>query len=143
MIMTKEAKLMGGIILLTVPTIAYGGTFLLTVLSGQFEMPLTDFQKSMFRAGHAHAGVLVILSLITLLYIDQAAWSDKTKWMIRSGFPASAILISGGFFAAAIGDQLTRPNQMIWILWTGFGVFIISLLSLGIGLIRSFRNEIK
>jgi hypothetical protein len=55
--MTSLTKLFCGIILLTVPTIQYGGYFLLTILSGKSNLPLTDFQKSMFRAGHVHAGV--------------------------------------------------------------------------------------
>jgi hypothetical protein len=33
--MTRASKITSGIILLTVPTIIYGGYFLLTVLSGQ------------------------------------------------------------------------------------------------------------
>ncbi len=135
--MTKEAKLMSGIIILTVPTIAYGGTFLLSIVSGQADLPLTDFQKSMFRAGHAHAGVLVILSLVTLLFADHTAFSGKLKWLIRAGFPTSAILVSGGFFAAAIGRELHRPNSLIWILWAGIAVLVISLLLLGTGLIKA------
>lgn len=138
---TREAKLMAGIIILTVPSIAYGGTFLLSVLSGQFDMPLTAFQKSMFRAGHAHAGVLVILSLVTLLFVDHTIYKEKVKWMLRSGFPFAAILISGGFFAAAIGHQINQPNSMIWILWVGVAVFGISLISLGLGLILSYKRH--
>ena len=72
--MTTETKKTSGIIILTVPTIVYGGYFLLTILSGQHgELGLTDFQKSMFRAGHAHAGVLVILALVAQLFVDQTA----------------------------------------------------------------------
>jgi hypothetical protein len=61
--MTRITKKISGFILLSVPTIIYGGYFLLTALSGQQEhLQLTDFQKSMFRAGHAHAGVLLIIT---------------------------------------------------------------------------------
>jgi Ni,Fe-hydrogenase I cytochrome b subunit len=63
--MTREARLLSGIILITVPTIQYGGYFLLTSLtdksSGYTENPL---RQNFFRAGHAHAGVIVILSLV-------------------------------------------------------------------------------
>ena len=54
-----------GIILLVVITIAYGGTFLLKVSRGG--VPVNDLQRSFFRAGHAHAGVLVILGLVVRL----------------------------------------------------------------------------
>ncbi|TJY61524.1 hypothetical protein FAZ19_21755 [Sphingobacterium alkalisoli] len=47
--MTNEARKISGYILLSVPTIIYGGYFLPTVLSGQQEhLEFTDFQKSMF-----------------------------------------------------------------------------------------------
>ena len=105
--MTSEAKKISGYILLSVPTIIYGGYFLLTVLSGQQEhLQLTDFQKSMFRAGHAHAGVLVILALVVQLFADHVSLSNGWKWIVRLSFPISAIAISFGFFAAAVGNEL-------------------------------------
>ena len=71
--MTREARVMAGIILITVPTIQYGGYFLLTSLmsknSGYMENP---FRQNFFRAGHAHAGVIVILSLICEMLADSA-----------------------------------------------------------------------
>jgi hypothetical protein len=137
MTLSREAKLMCGVILITIPTIEYGGTFLLTVISGQFELPLTDFQKSMFRAGHAHAGVLVILGLIAQILVDNIQFNKSLKMWIRGGFLVSALLVSGGFFAAAIGENLTKPNGNIWVLWLGVITLAISLVSLGIGLIKS------
>src|SRR6266700_1293575 len=97
--MTREARLMSGIILLTVPTIQYGGYFLLTSLmnknSGYMENPL---RQNFFRAGHAHAGVIVILSLICQLLADAALLPDSVTWMVRVGVPLAAILIPLGFF---------------------------------------------
>ncbi len=136
--MTKEAKKICGFILITVPTIIYGGYFLLTILSGEQEhLQLTDFQKSMFRAGHAHAGVLVIFSLLIQLFVDCAALSSAWKWLARLAFPVSAILVSLGFFAAAIGRQVTEPTSWIFILYLGMALLALGLLVLGIGLIRS------
>jgi hypothetical protein len=72
--MTREARMMAGVILITVPTIQYGGYFLLTQLvdraSGYMQNPL---RQKFFRAGHAHAGVIVLLSLICQLLADGAA----------------------------------------------------------------------
>src|SRR5258708_457432 len=113
--MTEKAKLVSGIILITVPTVQYGGLFLLRIISGKDKFELTGFQKSMFRAGHAHAGVLIILSLIAQILIDNITVSRFTEEFLRSGFPLSAILISGGFFAAASGNNLTKPNSKILI----------------------------
>jgi hypothetical protein len=72
--MTREARMLSGVILITVPTIQYGGYFLLTSLmdktSGYMDNPL---RQNFFRAGHAHAGVIVILSLLCQVLADAAA----------------------------------------------------------------------
>lgn len=135
--MSEIARIMCGVILITVPTIQFGGMFLLRVLSGKMDsLALTPFQKSMFRAGHAHAGVIVILSLIGELLSDYAALPPGWIWIVRIGLPLSAILISGGFFAAAAGKGVTKPNKWIGILVVGVVVLALSVLALGIGLIR-------
>ena len=96
--MTREARLMSGIILITIPTIQYGGYFLLTSLmdksSGYMDNPL---RQNFFRAGHAHAGVIVILSLICQILADAAVLPSPLLWFVRVGVPLSAILISAGF----------------------------------------------
>jgi hypothetical protein len=134
--MTPETRITCGIILLTVPTIQYGGYFLLSILSGKSKLPLTDFQKSMFRAGHAHAGVLVILAIIAEGLTDYAGLEPLWEHIVRTGFPAAAILVSGGFFASASGKNLTRPNKAIVILYLGVLILAVCLIVLGIGLIR-------
>ncbi len=134
--MTDATKLIAGLLLITVTTIEFGGTFLLSVVSGK-HAELTDFQRSMFRAGHAHAGVLVILALAALILTDQAGFSAQTGWAVRIGFAAAPILVSGGFFGAAIGQGRTQPGGLIALLWTGVFVLGASVITLGIGLIRS------
>ena len=135
--MSTETKITCGIILLTVPTIMYGGYFLLTVLSGRQKLTLTDFQKSMFRAGHAHAGVLVILALIAEMLTDSAGLTPIWEHIVRTGFPLAAILVSGGFFASASGRNITKPNSLIAILYLGILILAASLIILGIGLIKN------
>jgi len=135
--MTSISKLMCGITILTVPTIAYGGYYLLTILSGYNKTQLTDFQKSMFRAGHAHAGVLVILSLIAQLLLGDTQMSSGLELATRISFPLAAILISGGFFAGAAGRGLTQPNKFIVILYSGALILVASLIVLGIALLKS------
>jgi len=140
--MTAEARKMSGFILLTMPSIIYGGYFLLTILSGQQEsLGLTDFQKSMFRAGHAHAGVLVILSLLIQLFADHLPFSKLWVWTVRISFPLSAVLISLGFFASAMGQNVSAPNKLIGILYFGIGVLIFGMVTIGIGLIRGRKGE--
>jgi hypothetical protein len=91
----------------------------------------------MFRAGHAHAGVLVILALLVRILIDDADVSKPLELTLRIGFGLSAVLISGGFFAAAVGKNITKPTPLISILYLGIGVLAVSLIALGIALINS------
>jgi hypothetical protein len=83
--MTREARMMTGIILITVPTIQYGGYFLLTSLinkgSGYMDNAL---RQNFFRAGHAHAGVIVILSLVCQMLADGAALPDPLLCLFES-----------------------------------------------------------
>ncbi|MEL6593485.1 MAG: hypothetical protein AAFQ68_25520 [Bacteroidota bacterium] len=133
-----------GLTVLTVPTIEFGGYFLLNVISGrEADLALTSFQESMYRAGHAHAGVLVILALVALLLSDHSRLGKLPMWIVRLGFPLSSILISGGFFAAATGDQLTEPNDLISILYIGLVLLAVALILLGVGLLKKLPSSKK
>jgi hypothetical protein len=136
--MSYEAKLMCGITLLTIPGIQYGGFFLLRVLTGGHQgLGLNGLQKSMFRAGHAHAGVLVILSLVCQLLVDGAALSVPLPRVVRGFIPASALFISGGFFFSVIGKDVTKPNGLIAMIYIGIALLASALITLAIGLLRA------
>jgi hypothetical protein len=132
--MTDATKLIAGLLLIAVTTIEFGGTFLLRILSGKHP-EFTEFQRSMFRAGHAHAGVLVILALVAQIFMDQAQLPESLGWAVRIGFVLAALLVSGGFFGGAMGKN--QPGKLIGLLWIGVFVLAASVMTLGIGLIRS------
>jgi hypothetical protein len=136
--MTKEARIMCGVILITIPTIQYGGYFLLTSLldrgSHYMDNPL---RQNLFRAGHAHAGVIVILSLICQLLADGAALPDSLLWIVRIGAPLSAILISAGFFVSIPSPTATQPNGLVALIYVGAVLLALSVITLGIGLLRA------
>ena len=134
--MTNATKLIAGLLLIAITTIEFGGTFLLSILSGKYA-GFTEFQRSMFRAGHAHAGVLTILALVALLFTDQAGLSAPIGWAVRIGFAAAPVLVSAGFFGASIGNGRTQPGGLIALLWIGVFVLGGCLIVLGIGLIRA------
>lgn len=130
--MSNATKLISGILLIIVPTIEFGGTFLLRLLSGK-EPQFTEFQRSMFRAGHAHAGVLVILALVAQIFIDQARLPETLGWAVRIGFVLAAVLVSGGFFGGALDKN--QPGGLIVLVWIGLVLLACSVITLGIGLI--------
>lgn len=136
--MTREARLISGIILITVPTIQYGGYFLLTSLmnksSGYMENPL---RQNFFRAGHAHAGVIVILSLVCQVLADSAVLPSPLIWFVRIGVPLSAILIPAGFFFSILPPAATQPNGAVGGIYAGAIILAISVIALAVGLIRA------
>ena len=138
--MTRDARLMSGIILITVPTIQYGGYFLLSSLmnktSGYMENPL---RQNFFRAGHAHAGVIVILSLICQVLADAAVLPTSLMWFVRIGVPLSAILISAGFFFSVLPPDAARASGAVSLIYAGALILAIGVVTLGIGLLRTRR----
>jgi hypothetical protein len=134
--MTDATKLIAGLLPISVTTIEFGGTFLPRILSGKHPS-FTDFQRSMFRAGHAPAGVLVILALVSLVFADQAGLSASMGSAVRIEFAAAPIPVSGGFFGAAAGQGRTRPGGLIALVWIGVFVLGGSLIALEASLIRA------
>src|SRR5579871_191899 len=136
--MTSEARIMAGIILITVPTIQYGGYFLLTSLVDRSSRYMENaLRQNFFRAGHAHAGVIVILSLVCQVLADSANLPGPLLWFARIGVPAAAILIPAGFFFSMPAPDATAPNGFISLIYLGAAVLAASVLTLGIGLLRS------
>ena len=59
--MSDAARWMIAIAFISLPSIAFGGYFLLSILKRQVGTEnITSEQRDYFRAGHAHAGVLVL-----------------------------------------------------------------------------------
>ena len=125
-------QIIAGIVVLTVITIAYGGTFVLRVTRGK--LASNDLQKTFFRAGHAHAGVLVILGLLALT-IEQLNQVRAPYPAISLGILVAAILIPSGFFLSVLGRDPTQPNRAIGLLWAGAVALTVGLISAGVGLI--------
>ena len=136
--MTREARIMSGIILITVPTIQYGGYFLLTSLmnqgSGYMDNPL---RQNFFRAGHAHAGVIVILSLICQVLADGATLPSSLLWLVRIAVPLAAILMSSGFFFSVLQPGAHQVNGVVSLIYAGALVLAVGVVTLGVGLLRS------
>jgi hypothetical protein len=136
--MTREARTMAGVILITVPTIQYGGYFLLTSLIDRSSRYMDNaLRQNFFRAGHAHAGVIVILSLVCQILADSAALPTPLLWMARIGVPAAAILMPLGFFLSMTSSSATEPNGFVSLIYVGAIVLAVSVVTLGVGLLRT------
>jgi hypothetical protein len=123
-----------GGVLLAVVAIAYGGTFMLRVHAGK--PPTNDLQKAFFRAGHAHAGVLVILGLVIKILTSSKGVPALAE-QLSSGVLYAAILMPAGFFLSVVGRDPQKPNRLIALLWIGAVSLTVGVVSAGIGLIMA------
>jgi len=138
--MTREARTMAGIILLTIPTIQYGGYFLLTSLMDRNSRYMDNaLRQNFFRAGHAHAGVFVILALVCQVLADNATLLSSWLWLARIGVPLAAILIPAGFFLSMASPSASQPNGLVYLIYVGIVALAASVVTLGIGLLRAAR----
>jgi hypothetical protein len=138
--MSRESRLLAGILLVVLPTVMFGGTSLLRFLTsnapGYLDNPL---RHDLFRAGHAHAGVYLVLSLVMLRYVDEAVLGPFWKWLARIGAPIAAILIPAAFFLSVASPQSREPNGLINLAFIGALFLAAAVLTLGVGLIRAAR----
>jgi drug/metabolite transporter superfamily protein YnfA len=140
--MSRESRILAGVLLVVIPTVMYGGLSLLYFLTraaaGYVDNPL---RHDLWRAGHAHAGVYLVLSLIMLRYVDEAALGPFWKWLARTGAPIAAILIPAAFFLSVLSPTAKEPNGLINLAYIGAAFLAAAVLTLGVGLIRSARHQ--
>jgi drug/metabolite transporter superfamily protein YnfA len=141
-LMSRESRMLAGILLVVLPSVMFGGLSLLTFLTrnmaGYMDNPM---RHDLFRAGHAHAGVYLVLSLVMLRYVDEAVLSPFWKWLARTGAPIAAILIPAAFFLSIASPSATAPNGLINLAYVGALFLAGAVVSLGVGLIRAVRRE--
>ena len=139
--MSRESRMLAGVLLVVLPTVMFGGLSLLSFLTsnspGYTDNPL---RHDLWRAGHAHAGVYLVLSLLMLRYVDEAVLSPFWKWLARTGAPIAAILIPAAFFLSIISPTATRPNGLINLAYLGALFLAAAVLSFGVGPIRAARR---
>lgn len=131
--LSEAARITAGIVLLAVVTIESGGAFLLAVVGGK--VPATDFQRSFYRAGHAHAGVLVILGLVCLILTETTGLTGGWQWLARTGVLVAAIVMPMGFFFSAMGSGREHPSRWIVLLPVGATVLAAGVVTPGVGLL--------
>jgi hypothetical protein len=138
--MAPESRRLAGIILILVPAVAVGGASLLSMIIGQAPGYLDNaVRQDLWRAGHAHAGVLLVLALVLLRYVDETRLSRPWLWLARLGVPIAAILMPAGFFLSVANPEATEPSGLIVLVPIG-GLFLVGgVLTLGIGLLSGGR----
>jgi hypothetical protein len=136
MTLSHNARIMSGITLLIVPTIMYGGWTLLGILThggagySAGALRLDETQWALWRAGHAHAGVWTLLSLVLQILLDSTRLSSALAWLARICAPLAAVAFSGALFGLAFSASFAA------LLYLGVGLMLIALLTTAVGLLR-------
>jgi hypothetical protein len=128
---------MAGIVLILFPTVVFGGVSVLTLLVHDPTYADNPLRQDLWRAGHAHAGVLLLLTLVVLRYVDEAVLSDRTRWYVRLAVPTAAVLLPIAFFLSVLSPGAQQPTPLVYVAYLGAVLLITGLLSLGVGLVRT------
>jgi hypothetical protein len=131
----EPANILPIVAVLSLVSVEYGGWALLSFVSGR--AGLADWQKGFFRAGHAHAGVLLVLSLVYLLYLPRADFSDRFEWIAGGTLLAGVLAQSGGFFVHLGVGEPGKPSAGTKLTRAGAVLIGAALVALGVGLIQT------
>jgi len=114
-----ELRLFSIITWIALPTVMYGGYALLGLLT---RGELTEFQQTFFRAGHAHAGVLLLMALLYHHYMEQTSLRPRAKVAGAAIVLVGILAQSGGFFlhmligrpdVASLGTTVTTVGALL------------------------------
>src|SRR5262245_7235888 len=122
--------------ILSIITVEYGGWSLLGFIT-QRHGPLTTFQQGFFRAGHAHAGVLVTLSLVYYLYLPRAKYSNAVEWVAGIVLVVGILAQCGGFFVHVFAGRENQRSLGTTVTRSGAVLIAAALLILAVGLIKT------
>jgi hypothetical protein len=137
--MGPESRRLAGLLLVILPTVMIGGVSILSLLITDPAYAQNPLRQDLWRAGHAHAGVLLVLSLVALRYVDETALTAGQKWFIRLSIPSAAILLPSAFFLSVLRADATEPNRLIALAYAGAAVLAAGVVLLGVGLLRRPR----
>ena len=90
------------IALVSLPTVMFGGYSLLRLMK---DRKLTPYQQTYFRAGHAHAGVLLVLALVSLTLLAGTDFSTGMRWLVCLLLLVGVLAQPGGMFLHAFHGQ--------------------------------------
>jgi hypothetical protein len=121
---------------ISLPTVMYGGFSLLQFLTRP-PARLSDWQLAMFRAGHAHAGVLLLMTLLYAHFIQQTPYSATVQVLCSLVIVAGVLLQSGGFFVHMTVGSAGRASVGTRLTMLGALVLAIGVIALVVGLIRA------
>lgn len=116
--MSGPVQLFAVIALISLPTVMYGGYALLRLLPTEPD----EFRLTNFRAGHAHAGVLLVMVLAALSFVDRADLSTAARWAVCILLEVGVLAQAGGWFVHmakghprqwSVGNTVTTAGALL------------------------------
>ena len=123
-------KLFTVIALVSLPTVMFGGYSLLRLSAMQ---KLTPFQHGYFKAGHAHAGVLLVLSLVTLNLLGGTDLGRGMRWLVCLLLLVGVLAQSGGMFVHAFFGRAGQWSRGNTLSVTGASLLAAALIIVAVG----------
>jgi hypothetical protein len=115
---------------IALPTVMYGGYSLIQLIKrGNV---LTPAQVDFFRAGHAHAGVLTLMSLLYYTFLDQTTLPLAVKHLACAAMVVGILAQSGGFFIHLAPQRASLATN---VTLTGAAILVCAIAVLVYGLI--------
>ena len=117
---------------IALPTVMYGG-YSLSQLINRGNI-LTASQANYFRAGHAHAGVLTLMSLLYYIFLDLTTLPLAIKHTACVAIVVGILAQSGGFFIqlsperGSLGTKVTLTGAAILV--SAIAVLVYGLVTL-------------
>lgn len=137
----EPTELLPIISVLSIVTVEVGGWALLRLLTSQDTLADQPdrhwFRFRFFRAGHAHAGVLLVLSLVYYLYLERTDFSSGMQWLAGVILVAGVLAQSGGFFLHLGLGEPDRPSPGTLLTRLGAILIAVALVILAVGLISA------
>ncbi len=122
--------------LILLPTVMYGGYALLRLLERGEE--LTEFRRTYFRAGHAHAGVLLVLALVYYQYLAGTTVAGGLQWLACVVVQVGILAQAGGFFVHMAAGRTDAPSAGTRLTTVGAILLAVALLFLAYALIVAY-----
>jgi hypothetical protein len=121
-------------VVLSLVTVEYGGWALLTHLRprGPGRLP-----EGLLPCRAPHAGVLLVLALVYLLYLPRADFSNGLEWAAGGVLLAGVLAQSGGFFLHLGVGQAGQPSADTKLTRAGAALIAAALVTLAVGLIQT------
>jgi hypothetical protein len=132
----EPTTVLPAIALLSLVTVESGGWALLGFITKR-NGTLGEFRERFFRAGHAHAGVLLVLALAYFSHLDRTGLGEGAQWTFGAVLLAGVLAQSGGFFVhlgigregrGSIGTTMTRVGGLL---------IAVPLIALAVELLRT------